>query len=397
VPEEYRDGETYALGHPSDRTLRPGGTRTVGVPGSDHITDQNGNLIWGLHNVWLSYRHSMDKRVLRHVLYPILARALNFYAHFLTEGADGRLHLPTTRSPEYANAADATYDLSLIRWACRTLVDIARMCHLDGSRWQDILDRLTPYHEDPVTGVLIGDGVPLADSHRHYSHLLWLYPLREKVWDNPGDRDVMRRTFDHWTSMRTAWHGYSFATASSMSSVMADPEPALDFLRFFLDRNIVDNTQLTPNTMYREGSNFAVESPLSAAQSVLDMLVQSHGGVLKVFPAVSTRWPDAAIAGLRTQGAFLVDASRRDGHTEWVRVHSEAGEPLTLQHGIPGAVDVRDERGRPIHWKPQGASTIALRLRPGATVIVSPHGSRPDLAPRDVTSIGTAPVWGLPD
>jgi alpha-L-fucosidase 2 len=197
--------------------------------------------------------------------------------------------------------------------------------------------------------------------------------------------------------MRTAWHGYSFATASSMSSVMADPEPALDFLRFFLDGNIVDNTQLTQNTMYREGSNFAVESPLAAAQSVLDMLVQSHNGVVKVFPSVSTRWPDASIAGLRTQGAFLVDASRRDGHTEWVRVHSEAGEPLILQHGIADPIDVRDERGRPIHGKPQGAGTIALRLRPGTTAVISPRGSRPNLSPRDVTPVGTAPVWGLPD
>lgn len=399
VPEAYRDGETYALGHPSDRTLRPGGTRTVGVPGSDHITDQNGNLIWGLHNVWLSYRHSMDKRVLRHVLYPILGKAVNFYSHFLSEGSDGRLHLPTTRSPEYANAPDATYDLSLIRWACRTLVDTARQLHIADpriARWQEILTRLTPYHEDPAAGVMIGDGVPLADSHRHYSHLLWLYPLREKVWDNPDDRDLMRRTFDHWTSMQVRWHGYSYAAASSMCSVMAEPERALDFLRFFLDGNVVDNTQLTPNTMYREGSNFAIESPLAAAQSVLDMVVQSHGGVVRVFPSVSSSWPDASIAGLRTEGAFLVDASRRNGRTEWLRVHSEAGERLTLQHGIAGAIDVRDDHGRPIPWRPAGTGTIALRPRRGSTVIVSPRGSRPDLSPRDVTPVGSAPVWGLP-
>ncbi|HEX6360163.1 MAG TPA: hypothetical protein VF106_44990 [Actinophytocola sp.] len=400
VPEAYRDGETYALGHPSDGTLRPGGTRTVGVPGSDHITDQNGNLIWGLHNAWLSYRHSMDKRALRHVIYPILGKALNFYSHFLTEGADGHLHLPTTRSPEYANASDATYDLSLIRWACRTLVDTVGQLHISDPRlprWQEILTRLTPYHEDRTAGVMIGDGVPLAESHRHYSHLLWLYPLREKVWDNPGDRDIMRRTFDHWTSRQDRWHGYSYAAASSMCSVMSDPEPALDFLRFFLDRNIVDGTQLTPNTMYREGSNFAVESPLAAAQSVLDMLVQSHGGVVKVFPSVSERWPDASFAGLRTEGAFLVDASRNAGRTEWVRVRSEAGERLTLRHGINGAIDVRDDRGRAVPWRPVGTGTIALRLRKGASAVIRPRGSRPNLTPRDVAPTGSAPVWGLPD
>src|SRR5690349_12518768 len=74
VPPAYRDGDTYALSHPGDRTLRPGGTRTVGIPGTGSKTDQTGNLIWGLHNVWLAYRHSMDERVLRDVLFPILAK-----------------------------------------------------------------------------------------------------------------------------------------------------------------------------------------------------------------------------------------------------------------------------------------------------------------------------------
>ena len=398
VPEAYRDGETYALSHPGDRTLRPGDARTVGVPGTDTRTDQTGNLIWGLHNVWLGYRHSMDERVLRQVVFPILRRAVNFYAHFLADGSDGRLHLPLTRSPEYADAADCTYDLSLLRWGAATLLDSARRLHVSDPRealWRDIVARLVPYHED-ATGVMIGDGVPLADSHRHFSHLLWLYPLRERLWDRPGERDVMRRSFDHWTSMQQRWHGYSYAAASSMSSIMDAPEDALAYLRFFVDRNVVDNTQLTPNTMYREGSNFAIESPLAAAHSVLDMLLQSDAGVVKVFPSVSGTWPDASIAGLRAQGAFLVDASRSGGRTEWVRVHSEAGEPLVLQHGIDGEVDVRDEQGRTLSWTPRGPATIAVAVRPGGTVIVSPRGSRPDPAARDVDAIESAPRWGLP-
>jgi len=399
VPPAYRDGQTYALSHPGDRMLRPGGTRVVGIPGPTNGNDQAGNLIWGMHNVWRAYRHSMDRRVLRDVLYPILGKAVNYYLHFLADGADGRLHLPQTRSPEYANATDTTYDLSLIRWGCRTLAQTAEQLHLDDPRvprWRDVLARLVPYHEDPAMGVLIGDGVPLAASHRHFSHLLWLHPLRESSWDRPADRALMKRTFDHWTSARTAWAGYSFAAASAMSSLMDAPEEALAYLRYFLDGNITNQTQLTPNTMYREGSNFAIESPLSAAQSVLDMVVQSHGGVVTVFPSVSATWRDASIAGLRTQGAFLVDASRSAGATDWIRIHSEAGEPLILQHGIAGPLDVRDERGRRVPWRSHGPGRITLRLGCGETAIVTRRGSRPDLRPRDVTANGTAPAWGLP-
>ncbi|MGW4401294.1 glycosyl hydrolase family 95 catalytic domain-containing protein [Amycolatopsis nivea] len=400
VPPAYRDGDTYALSHPGDWRLRPGGVRTVGVPGTTSKTDQTGNLLWGLHNVWLAYRHHLDQSVLRDVLYPTLAKALNFYRHFLFTGPDGLLHLPLTRSPEYADAADCTYDLSLIRWAATTLVDSARILRLNEPRvpmWREIATKLVPYHEDPADGVLIGDGVRLADSHRHFSHLLWLYPLRERNWEHPADRDIMTRTFRHWAADQSAWHGYSYAAASSMNSVMDQPEEALRYLKFFLDRNIVADTELTANTMYREGSNFAIESPITAAQSVVDMLLQGSGGVVKAFPSVSAKWPDASIAGLRTEGAFLVDASRRRGATEFVRVHSEAGAPLVLDHGIEGEIDVRDQWGRRLPWRPVGARRITVELRRGSTATVTPRGGRPDFGARDVPSLGAVPAWGLPD
>ncbi|MEV0260182.1 glycoside hydrolase family 95-like protein [Streptomyces sp. NPDC050617] len=398
VPEEYRDGRSYALGHPSDWQLRPGAW-TVGVPGTDHISDNFGNLTWALHNVWLAYRHSMDRRALRDVLFPILAKAVNYYARFLHEGPDGKLHLPMTRSPEYANAADCTYDLSLIRWGAATLLRSARLLRIPDPRakqWRAIAERLVPYARDPEDGVLIGAGVPLAGSHRHFSHLLWLYPLREAVWERRADRAVMRATFDHWTSMRDAWHGYSFAAASSMCSVMDAPEQALDFLTFFTDRNVVADTELLPNTMYREGKNFALETPLTAAQSLLDMAVQSHGGVVKVFPSVSERWADASFASLRAQGAFLVDADRSRGRTRWVRVHSEAGSPLVLDHGMRGDLDVRHEDGRRARWRRVGAGRIAVELRRGETVLVGEHGSRVRPGPRDVPANGGSAPWGLP-
>ncbi|WP_370948663.1 hypothetical protein AB5J62_14190 [Amycolatopsis sp. cg5] len=399
VPPAYRDGQTYALSHPGDWRLRPGGTRAVGIPGPTTKNDHTGNLTWGLHNVWLAYRHSMDQRILRDVLYPTLVKALNFYRHFLAMGDDGYLHLPMTRSPEYADAADCTYDLSLIRWAASTLIESAATLRVDDPlipAWREILAKLVPYHQTPSDGVLIGDGVPLAESHRHFSHLLWLHPLREKLWDRPEDRDIMIRTFTHWQSQRVNWHGYSFAAASSMSSIMDAPEDALTFLRFFLDRNIVHDTQLTPNTMYREGSNFAIESPITAAQSLVDMVVQGAAGVLKVFPSVSAKWAEASISQLRTEGAFLVDASRRNGQTEWVRVHSAAGEPLTLDHGITGAIEVRDEWGRQLPYRVEGPHTISVPLCAGKSVIVNRPGARPDLEPRDVAALESTPAWGLP-
>ncbi|WP_338145636.1 glycosyl hydrolase family 95 catalytic domain-containing protein [Streptomyces scabichelini] len=398
VPPEYQDGQTYALAHPSDWKLRPG-AKTVGIPGTSTKTDNNGNLMWAMHNVWLSYRHTMDVSIVRDVLFPILVKAVNFYDHFLHEGSDGKLHLPLTRSPEWADATDCTYDLSLIRWGCATLLDCLRVLRTDhprAARWREILQRLVDYPRD-ATGVIIGAEKPLTESHRHFSHMLWLYPLHELNWDRPADRDIMRTTFDHWVKDRRLWAGYSYAAASSMASLMERPEEALDFLTFFTDGKVINNAWMTPNTMYVEGGNLAIESPLSAAQSVLDTAVQSHGGVVRVFPSMSRRWPDASVQGLRTQGAFLVDADRSGGRTRWVRVHSEAGAPLVLGHGIEGAIDVRDARGRRLRYRETAPGRIEIPLGRDETAIVLPRGTAPDLGPRDVPAVGDAKPWGLPD
>jgi hypothetical protein len=118
VPSAYR-ADSAGIGRSADMFCN----RSVGTPGGSG--PEVGDLTWALHNVWLSYRHSMDDAMLRDTLFPLLRRAINYYLHFLTTDGDGTLHLPITLSPEYGSAPDCNYDLSLIRWGCQALLDAA--------------------------------------------------------------------------------------------------------------------------------------------------------------------------------------------------------------------------------------------------------------------------------
>ncbi|MGW2048444.1 glycosyl hydrolase family 95 catalytic domain-containing protein [Streptomyces sp. NPDC001858] len=396
VPTPYR---TDSLGIPrtTDPQLVNGAASTlmgygVGIPGQDPPTPEVGNLTWALHNVWLSYRHTMDRSILREVLFPLLRGAINYYLHFLEPGPDGRLHLPATFSPEYGgNSRDCNYDLMLLTWGCRTLLESAELLGVQdplAPRWREVLAKRAAYPTD-ANGFRIGADLPFAKSHRHYSHLLAVYPLYEVTGRTPDERALIERSLAHWVGFEGALQGYTFTGAASISALLGKGEDALRYLGELMTRFI------KPNTMYQE-SGPVIETPLSAAQSLHDMVCQSWGGVIRVFPALPAAWADLAVHDFRTQGAFLLSARREGGATRWVRLVSEAGADCVVRHGIPGPIDVRDRRGRLLRYSEAGDGAIQIPLRKGESALITARGDRPDPTVAPVPAAEEAPRWGLP-
>ncbi|MFF7927157.1 glycoside hydrolase family 95-like protein [Streptomyces mirabilis] len=396
VSDRYR-ADSLGIPRTTDPQLVNGaaGTLTgygVGIPGQDPPTPEVGNLTWALHNVWLSYRHTMDESILRDVLFPLLRKAVNYYLHFLEPGTDGKLHLPATFSPEYGgNSRDCNYDLMLLTWGCRTLLESAELLGIDDElapRWSEVLAKRVAYPTD-ANGFMIGADIPFAKSHRHYSHLLAVYPLYELTGRTPDERALIEKSLAHWVGFEGALQGYTFTGAASMSALLGKGEDALKYLGQLMTRFI------QPNTMYKE-SGPVIETPLSAAQSLHDMVCQSWGGVVRVFPALPAEWADLTVHDFRTQGAFLLSAVRKGGVTRWVRLASEAGAPCVVRHGIAGAIDVRDERGRQLRYETVGDGTIHVTLRRGESALITAKGDRPDLTVTPVRPNADAPRWGLP-
>ncbi|MET7473774.1 Tat pathway signal sequence domain protein [Streptomyces sp. NPDC005648] len=389
VPTAYRS-DSAGIGRSSDMFA----DRGVGMPGTGA---EVGDLTWALHNAWLNYRHTMDESLLRDTIYPLLRRTITYYWHFLQTADDGRLHLPSTLSPEYpvVPPKDTNYDLSLIRWGCHTLLDAAERLGIDDElkpRWQEILTRLTPYPVD-ANGFMIGADTPYAQSHRHYSHLLMVYPLYLVNWDQAEQRELIEKSVVRWHALTGAHRGYSYTGAASMYAMMGRGDTALTYLKKFFDPST--RYPCRANTHYTEAGP-VIETPLSASQSLHDMLCQSWGGVVRVFPAVPSAWRDVTLHDFRTQGAFLVSAVRADGVTRFVRIRSLAGEPLEVRHGLPdGRLTAVLDDGRPAHVRTTSEGTLAVDLPEGREVLLY-TGERPDLtiAPVPVSEPGGA--WGLP-
>ena len=371
VPEALR-GDSAGIGRTSSYDCRGGA-------GSEF-----GNLTWTLHNVWMQARHGGDDVLLRDSLVPLLKRAAAYMVHQLKPGDDGRLHFPVDTSPEYPDKApDTNYNLALLRWALEALVAAdGRFALKDpkAAEWRATLEKLAPYPVDPKTGYMIGAGVPLAVSHRHFSHLLMVYPLGLVDAESAADRPLIETSLDHWIHFEGALQGYSFTGAGAMSAWLGRRDTAVSLMNQFLDRFV------KPNTMYLEAGP-VIETPLAGAATIHELLLQSwcpepFGTHIRVFPSVPDAWADASFRDLLASGGFEVSAARRGGATRWIRIRSLAGNPCRVQTGFPGEAATSGARAFAVATAPDrnGRRVTTVDLRKGETVLLTPAGAAPSAA-----------------
>jgi hypothetical protein len=329
VPREWQH-DSLAIGRASSYDLYSPLDLDDGFPFGGRET---GNLLWALHALWLRYTHTRDEEFARSRLLPLLEGATNLFLHLLEPGDDGLLHLPTTYSPEYAAAPDCTYDLALLRWALQSLLELDDSLKLNAPKaetWRETLRKLAPLASDEQ-GMMIGRGVSLSESHRHFSHLLGFWPLKILPLQSPEDRALLGTSLHHWLGMPEALAGYSHAVGAALWAQLNEGDHAARHLH-----ELVDGRYLSKTTLYRE-AGLCLETPLLGMAALHEMLLQVRNGVLVLFPAVPQAWRDASFENLRTEGALLVGATRQDGKLRCFSVRndgrSESRCRVLLAHG----------------------------------------------------------------
>lgn len=353
-----------------------------------------GNLTWLLYYYWQYCIYKNDIAELADRFYPLLRKSIAYYSHIIYKGNDGKYHLPLTASPEYKAAEDCNYDLSILRWGLETLLSINKDFKMNDDRaahWRDILTNLTPYPENEKEGFLIGRDVHLTSSHRHYSHLLMIYPLRLITPNNLTDRERIIRSMNHWIGQKGALQGYSYTGSSSISSLLGNGDDAYRYLKDLLDKYI------QPNTLYRE-SGPVVETPLSAATSMQEMYLQSSGNLLHIFPAVPGAWKNASFIDFRAEKGILVSALRQKGKTAFVQLKTPVDTDCHIRTDFGTkdihAYSIADNIKETKKLKTTNG-IIEINLTSGETVIITTSTYKPN------ENIWTAPSddsfrYGLP-
>ena len=298
---------------------------------------------------------------------------------------------------DFIGAANPTHTLSLLKICMRQAAEAAETLGVDQDwaiRWRDILDKYPEYALDHGI-ILEAEGIRANQYTNQYGGTYPVYPCGEYGADSPTElHTVIRRTFESFdarfamrsyadTQGRNHFHyGWSWFFSGMVAMRMGWKAEAWEVfhneaLRCYLKPNglfthnsflvadsaateanldhvpdalIMDQDEImplkepmhgnitseaTPNWEARETVFPALEMSSAYMTFINETLLQSHGGLIRVFPSVS-----AAFTGgfdrFRTEGAFLVSAWKDAGETRGVAVESTAGGELCLLNPWPG-------------------------------------------------------------
>ncbi len=374
---------------------------------------------WVAQLAWLHYRYTTDETVLYDIARPLLRGAFEGFRAMLESEdtpAGPRLRLPVSVSPEFkSNRMDAwgpnaTFQLAACHMTAQLLTECAEVTgERPDPRWREVLDRLPPYTlmEAPLmpsvperseTRIALWQGMDLIESHRHHSHLAFLYPFATVDPFDPPHRENVRATLRHWIREGTgAWVGWSFPWAALIHSRCGNIDAAVASLRHWstvftnvgegslIDSDFPGSSVFAPfpltNRDEREledrrwGERMQVDGAMGVLSAVMELFVQcrrcSCDGrlrtVLSVLPGIPRKWRDYSFTDIRAEGGFRISGRVRDGRRESISVTSPYGGVLRIDPNMGSAFCLNQERVEPNeqYW-------FTRRTRPGETLRFTP-------------------------
>ena len=312
---------------------------------------------WLAHHFYQQWKYSLDEAFLQNRAYPWVKQVARYFEELSVKGANGLRKLPLSTSPEINdNTLQAwftgitNYDLANIRLTYTAAAEMAEALGLsaEAAHWRKQLSEWPTFAADS-TGLTIAPDYPLAESHRHLSHLLAIHPfgLLDVSQGAEADR-LVRRSIHHFEEQGVdMWVGYTYAWLANMKARVFDGDAAARALHIFIKAFCAPNSFHLNGDQLQEGYStfdyrpFTLEGNFACASAIQEMLMQSHSGVIRVFPALPAGWRNASFRSLRAVGAFLVDADYRDGRVQRITVRSEKGGLLKLYNPFTRKVEER--------------------------------------------------------
>ena len=301
--------------------------------------------IWAAQSYDEYYLYTGDEKFLKTRAYPFLKEVGQAIKGLLTE-KNGKLYLPVSSSPEIFDnmrksylEPNSNFDLSLLIYLFQTLKGYAEKLGENAEEYAEILGKLDDLAIDDNGVVMLDKTQYLPETHRHFSHVMCLYPLHLINYDTEEHKKIYENTILNLETLGTGyWVGFSFPMSAQIYAMAKKGNAAHERLGQFCKGFVAENGFHLNGDYKHYGYTwfhyrpFTLESLYGFADALHEMLLQDHQGFIELFPAIPDEWKDRAIEfkNLRSRGGNLISAMLKNGETVSLGVKSPAEKSITI-------------------------------------------------------------------
>lgn len=291
---------------------------------------------WLCTHLWDHYDYSRDRAYLASI-YPLLAGSARFFLDtLLADPTTGFLVTNPSMSPENPHGhggticAGPTMDMAILRDLFAQTMEAATILGTDTpliAEMRAARDKLAPYQVGRQGQLQEWqqdwDADAPEQNHRHVSHLYGLHPSRQITPDGtPALAAAARRTLEIRGDRATGW---ATAWRINLWARLREGDHAHAILRFLL------GPERTYPNMFDAHPPFQIDGNFGGAAGIVEMLMDSHGDIIDLLPALPKAWPAGRITGLRARGRCGVDLHWQGGRLDRAILRPDLSGPRTIR------------------------------------------------------------------
>jgi hypothetical protein len=300
-------------------------------------------------------------------IYPVLEQFALFYCSVLEmcPMVDGKRKIGPTYFAEIGEFGvfNSSYDIVYIKFTLKAAEQAARIlgnakladrCAANLATLPDYPTEMDPSQGGNVIGQWLGGGLPKYMNIG--SEVMALFPTDEVTWMSaPAERDLLARTISH--SEKVTHHINSNVTMNIARARLGLGTEAIANAKMCFGPESEISAEQPNGLFYWKIHGFYLSEQVCIARFVSELLLQSAGDVIRVFPA----WPpgsDGKFSRLLAQGGFEVSAERVSDVIQNVTIKSTVGGSVTIANPWP-------DRALEVVAKSTGAEVATTRADHG--------------------------------
>ncbi len=379
-----------------DGLLIPATATLLGKPigGWAHYAFSPTMAIWAIQSFDEYYLYTGDEKFFKERVYPMF-KEVGTAIYQLLEEKEGKLYLPLSSSPEIFDDSrkaylkpNSNFDLALMIYLYKRLSCFSRKMGESSEQYQNILSKLDdiairdlrplpPGRDFNGFSIKLNSEYPLEESHRHFSHLMCLYPLHLINYDTEEHKMIYEGSIEELERYGTGrWVGYSFPLGAQIYAMAYKGNSAYQKLCDFENGFVAENGFHLNGDFKNYGYTtfhyrpFTLEALYCYCDALHEMLMQDHQGYIHLFPAIPDKWKDTSFTDLRSVNGVLISAVMKNKKIKEISLKSAETIDVKIKNNLSanGRIIV-ENNGKKIEHQANENGVFIIKLNKGINKI----------------------------